>query len=54
MGEPGVANVGVGLKNAGYILKALLDPTTPAPQFDTAKENFEWVSGRLEILFPAT
>lgn len=44
----------VGLENAGYILKAVLDPTTPAPQFDTPKEVFEWVSGRLETLFPAS
>jgi len=42
-----------GLENAGYVLKALLDPTTSAPQYDTSKEFFEWVSSRLEILFPA-
>ena len=44
----------VGLENAAYVLKALLDPSTPAPQFDTSAEVFEWVSSRLEILFPAT
>ncbi|WP_084175073.1 phage exclusion protein Lit family protein [Afifella pfennigii] len=44
----------VGIENAGYVLKALLDPATPAPQFDTSKEVFDWVSSRLEVLFPAT
>ncbi len=44
----------VGLENAGYILKAVLDPTTPAPQFDTPKQLFEWVSRRLEALFPVS
>jgi hypothetical protein len=44
----------VGLENAAYVLKALLDPTTPAPPFDTPKEVFEWVSDRLETLFLAT
>jgi hypothetical protein len=44
----------VGLENAAYVLKALLDPNTPPPPHDTAKEFFDWVSGRLEALFPAT
>ncbi|WP_374650093.1 phage exclusion protein Lit family protein [Dongia sp.] len=42
-----------GLENAGYVLKALLDPATPAPSFNTSTEVFEWISDRLEILFPA-
>jgi hypothetical protein len=41
-------------ENAAYVLKALLDPTTSAPPHDTAKESFEWISNRLEILFRAT
>lgn len=36
---------------AAYVLKALLDPATPAPSSDTAKELFVWVSARLEMLF---
>lgn len=44
----------VGLENAAYVLKALLDPSTPAPQHDTAKEVFDWVAMRLETLFPAS
>jgi len=44
----------VGPENAAYILKALLDPTTQPPQHDTAKELFDWVSSRLEILYPAS
>ncbi|GEP60426.1 phage exclusion protein Lit family protein [Reyranella soli] len=43
----------VGLENAAYVLKALLDPATPAPQHDTAKDMFQWVSARLEDIFKA-
>lgn len=42
------------LENAAYVLKALLDPTTQAPQHETPKQSFEWVSERLEAIFPAT
>ncbi|MDY0885424.1 phage exclusion protein Lit family protein [Dongia soli] len=41
----------VGLENAAYVLKALLDPFTPAPPHDTAKDAFQWISGRLEDIF---
>jgi hypothetical protein len=44
-------DMSVGLENAAYILKALLDPTTSAPSHGTAKELFEWISDRLEALF---
>jgi hypothetical protein len=43
----------VGLENATYIFKALLDPHTTAPPYDTAQEVFDWVSSRVELLFPA-
>ena len=45
-------NRSVGLENAAYVLKALLDPMTAAPPFDDAKQVFEWVSLRLETIFP--
>jgi hypothetical protein len=45
MGERSAA-----LENAAYVFKALLDPATPAPH-ETPKEDFAWVSGRLESLF---
>jgi hypothetical protein len=40
------------LENSAYVLKALLDPATPAPLHETPKTAFAWVSERLEILFP--
>ena len=43
----------VALENAAYALKALLDPTTPAPPHDAPKESFDWISSRLETLFRA-
>ncbi len=43
-----------GLENAAYVFKALLDPATPLPTHATPKENFAWVSERLEILFRTT
>ena len=46
-----MSDMSVGLESAAYILKALLDPTTPAPPHDTAKGSFDWISNRLEILF---
>lgn len=41
-----------GLENAASVLKAILDPKTPPPISDTPRDSFEWVSGRLEELFP--
>ena len=46
-----MGNRSVGLENAAYVLKALLDPTTEPPPHETSKEMFEWVSQRLESLF---
>lgn len=42
----------VGLENAAYVFKALLDPTTPAPAVDSPQEMFDWMQSRLKILFP--
>lgn len=42
----------VGYENAAYVLKAIFDPATPSPKFDTAEEFFAWVGKRLEDLFP--
>lgn len=42
-----------GLENAFYLFKAVLDPATVPPAHDTPREAFEWMSGRLEELFPA-
>jgi hypothetical protein len=42
----------VGLENAGYILKAIFDPVTPAPKFETPNEWFDWVVVRLHEVFP--
>lgn len=42
----------VALENAAYILKALFDPAAQPPPHDTAEEAFEWISSRLEVLFP--
>lgn len=47
-----VGNRSVGLENSAYLLKAVLDPSTIPPIFNTAKEVFVWVSDRMEILFP--
>ena len=41
-----------GLEYSAYLFKAVLDPATAAPIFDTASELFAWTSGRLEALFP--
>lgn len=41
-----------GLENSAYVLKAILDPDTLQPYFDTPKESFEWMASRLEELFP--
>lgn len=41
-----------GLENAAYLLKAVLDPGTVPPSHETSSEAFEWMSGRLETLFP--
>ncbi len=42
----------VGIECAGYLFKAIFDPATPPPAFDTPSEQFDWVSRRLEELFP--
>lgn len=42
-----------GLENSAYLLKAVLDPETVPPEHDTPAEAFDWVSKRLEALFPA-
>lgn len=42
----------VALENAAYILKALLDPQTVPPPHENAEDAFDWISGRLEVLFP--
>jgi Peptidase U49 len=41
------------LENAAYVFKALLDPATQAPPQETPQQSFEWISQRLECLFPA-
>jgi hypothetical protein len=41
-----------GLENAAYVLKAIFDPHSAAPLFDTPKQMFEWVTNRLAELFP--
>jgi Peptidase U49 len=41
----------VGLQNAAYVLKALLDPAMSAPPHETAKDYFEWICSRLEVLY---
>lgn len=41
----------VGLENAAYFLKAVLDPRTMPPSHDNPKEAFDWISSRLEELF---
>lgn len=43
----------VGLENATYLLKAVLDPATVPPAHETPEQAFEWISGRLEAMFPA-
>jgi len=43
----------VGLENATYLLKAVLDPETVPPKHEMAADAFAWISGRLEELFPA-
>lgn len=40
-----------GLENAAYLFKAVLDPSTEAPPFETPREYFDWISERLEALF---
>lgn len=41
-----------GLENAAYLLKAVLDPGTVPVAHETSAEAFEWMTGRLEALFP--
>ncbi|MCG8274240.1 hypothetical protein MIC97_22415 [Aquamicrobium sp. NLF2-7] len=40
-----------GLENAAYLFKAVLDPSTEGPTFETPQEYFDWISERLEALF---
>lgn len=42
-----------GLENATYLLKAILDPATAQPVHETPMQAFEWMSERLEAMFPA-
>lgn len=42
------------LEHGSYLLKALFDPATEPPsKRQTPRQNFDWVSQRLEELFPA-
>lgn len=41
-----------GLENAAYVLKAIFDPMSNAPAFETPKQSFEWIANRLAKLFP--
>lgn len=41
-----------GLENAVYLFKAVLDPLTPPPSLISALDAFEWMSNRLEQIFP--
>lgn len=55
--QDAAANFGLGdrsaaLENAAYLFKAIFDPETEPPAFDSPKESFEWVTGRLSVLFP--
>lgn len=43
----------VGLENAAYLLKAVLDPLTPPPVQQTPEDSFEWICARIEQIFPA-
>ena len=40
------------LENAAYLFKAIFDPETEPPAFDTPLQMFEWVKFRLDKLFP--
>jgi hypothetical protein len=41
-----------GLENAAYVLKAIFDPTSNPPAFETPKQSFDWIANRLIELFP--
>jgi len=41
----------VGLENAAYVLKAILDPESTPPRPDSALDSFNWISKRLEHLY---
>jgi hypothetical protein len=49
MGERSVA-----LENATYVLKAIFDADSEMPRGMLAREAFEWVCARLELLFSAS
>lgn len=40
------------LENAAYVFKAIFDPTSQAPTFETPKQSFEWIAKRLSEIFP--
>jgi hypothetical protein len=40
------------LENATYLFKAVFDPQTVPPSFETPSEGFDWMAARLEQLFP--
>lgn len=48
-----VGSRSAGLEYASYLLKAILDPATPQPVHETPMQAFEWMSERLEAMFPA-
>jgi hypothetical protein len=49
----GMGRRSAGLENAAYLFKAVLDPATLSPPFETPRGYFKWVRGRLETLFPS-
>lgn len=42
----------VALENVAYLFKAIFDPETSPPIFDSPEESFAWISERLTVLFP--
>lgn len=40
-----------GLENATYVLKAIFDPLSNVPAFETPKQSFEWIASRLAEIF---
>lgn len=43
----------VGLESSAYVLKAIFDPESTSPKFDTSREAFDWVANRLDQIFGA-
>lgn len=42
----------VGLESSAYFLKAIFDPSSLPPTIDDASEMFDWVVGRIGLMFP--